>query len=365
MGRVEQVRDHDLLRDVAVKHLHSELIKDPRMLDQFLWEARVTAYLEHPNTVPLHDLGLTSQGELYITMKLVRGVTLQTVITDARETRAEQFALAARLRMFLQLCNGISFAHSRGVLHRDLKPANVMVGAFGEILITDWGLALPLPDASGDTLRAILPDALATQSAGTPLYMSPEQAAGEPLDARSDLYALGVILYELIALRSPYDASSVREVIDQVMNAQTIPLAEAMADVSSSVAAVVEKAMALRTQERYPTVRALSKDVEAVLDGHTPAAEQVSLVRRATRYYVARDPAMARLRVIDIDLWAFSGMLLGTAVTVLVARWTPLPAWVGWVSLLMAFLVAATPTFRWLRLRASRPQAREPQGHSQ
>jgi serine/threonine-protein kinase len=116
-----------------------QLRRPRRGAAQFLWEARVTALLDHPNIVPVHDLGLTPEGELFMTMKLVCGATLEAVIVEAREAGADGLNLTRRLRMFLQLCNAVSFARARGVLHRDLKPANVMVGEFGEVLVTDWG----------------------------------------------------------------------------------------------------------------------------------------------------------------------------------------------------------------------------------
>jgi serine/threonine-protein kinase len=330
-----------LLRDVAVKHLRPELLADAAMLAQFLWEARVTAYLDHPNIVPIHDLGMNETGELFFTMKLVRGATLETVVAARTES------LTRRLRMFLQLCNAIAFAHARGVLHRDLKPANVMVGEFGEIIVTDWGLALPLPGGDDEGLRSALPDGMAKLSAGTPMYMSPEQIRGDALDVRADVYALGVMLYELIALRPPYEAASVPALFAKALQGDAIPLTGA----SPSLAAVVARAMAVEAGSRYASVDALARDVESVLDGGTPGAERVSLLRRAARYYVARDPAMAGLRVVDIDSWAFSAMLCGLGVAALASRWITLPLWAGIAAFAAALLVGAPATIRWLRLR--------------
>lgn len=351
MGRVERVRDCDLLREVAVKHLHPELLQKSGSLEQFLWEARVTAHLDHPNIVPVHDLGVTPDAELFFTMKLVRGATLESLISEARSSDVERFGLTRRLRLFLQLCNAVSFAHSRGVLHRDLKPSNLMVGEYGEALVTDWGLALALAGTASDGLRGAMPGGLERQSAGTPLYMSPEQAAGQTLDTRSDIYSLGVILYELVALRSPYRAANLQQLLQELKSGKVEPLTRVAPLTTTSLAAVVAKAMALQPEQRYATVTALADDVERVLEGRTPSAESASLVRRAARYYVARDPGMSKLRVVDIDQWAFSAALLGAGCAVLLARWfTPRPR-IGWLLLLGALLISLPPTVRWLRLR--------------
>jgi serine/threonine protein kinase len=351
MGRVERVRDRDLLREVALKHLRPELLHDPDSLEQFLWEARVTASLDHPNIVPVHELGVSPAGELFFSMKLVHGATLESLIANARESRGAYVSRNKRLRLFLQLCNAVSFAHSRGVLHRDLKPSNVMVGEYGETLVTDWGLAVPLPGPAGEPWRELMPAGLSLKSAGTPLYMSPEQAVGETLDARSDIYTLGVILYELVALRGPYRARSVAEVLSEIVKGLAVPLARAAPSASSSLACVVHKAMAFEPAQRYQSATELARDLEQVLEGQTPDAEQISLLTRAARYYVARDPAMAHLRVVDIDQWAFSAMLVGAGVAVLTSRWYSSTPRLGWLLLLAACLLSLPPTLRWLRLR--------------
>lgn len=349
MGRVERMRDRDLLRDVAIKHLLPELRSNRRLVEQFLWEARVTAHLDHPNIVPVHDLATAADDHLYFTMKLVRGESLEAAIARWREedhphARAN---LNRRLRLLLPVCNAVAFAHSRGVLHRDLKPANVLLGEYGEVLVGDWGLAIPFGER-GRELAAIAPSWIAAQSAGTPSYMSPEQVAGEPLDERSDVYTLGVILYELVALRGAFRGASIDEVLSKVKHGEAPPLGAVLPDVSSALAAVVGKAMAVAREDRYPDVRALSEDLETVLDGGTPSAEAASLPTRAARYYVGRDPAMSRLRVIDIDFWALSAFFVGGAASAYLARVTA-PYW--WGLALAAIVFGAPPTVRWLRLR--------------
>jgi serine/threonine-protein kinase len=352
-GRVERVFDEALLREVAAKQLKPELRGEPALLQQFLWEARVTAYLDHPNIIPVHDLARAPDGTLYFTMKLAAGNTLAAeleALAAGDRSVAERLPLPRRLRQFLQLCHAVSFAHARGVLHRDLKPANVMLGEHGEVLVTDWGLALPLPGPAGDALLHHLPDESTRGRSGTPLYMSPEQARGEALSARSDVYTLGAILYELVSLRRAVDAPGPREAMDKVARGEVRPLEGA----SPSLAAVIHRAMAFSPDERYPTVIALAADVETVLDGRTPDAEDASVVRQATRYYLGHDPAMGRLRVVDIDLWVLGGFLAGVGVALKV-----LPSFSStwWAWIVAGGLAVVRPTLRFVngrrRLRRS------------
>ncbi len=348
MGTVDAVWDADLMRHLAVKRLRPELREDARMVRQFLWEARVTAHLDHPNVVPIHDLALGDGGSLFFTMKRARGRTLETCIADAKpESDGEPFSLPRRLRTFVQICHAISFAHARGVLHRDLKPANVMIGEHGEVLVMDWGLAVPLPGERGDALRALRPageDSFG--SSGTPLYMSPEQACGTPLDERSDVYALGVMLYELASLSRPYDATTLPQLLARITAGEVKPLAS-VPGVSPSLVAVVARAMSLDPAARYPNVEALREDVDHVLDGHTPEAESASMVQRATRVYLSRDRGLSRLRVIDIEMSMTSAMLFGAAVCgLLLAR----GVW-PWALAGAAVFIAVPPFRRWLRER--------------
>ncbi len=347
MGRVERVWDADLMREVAAKELRPELCENARLLQQFLWEARVTAFLDHPNIVPVHDLGVSPAGHLYFTMKLVRGQSLESALdelTRGDESATRNLSEQRRLRMFLQLCNAVAYAHSLGVLHRDLKPANVMLGPHGEVLVTDWGLAIPLPGPEGDSLREQVPENLARSGSGTPVYMSPEQAREEELDARSDVYALGAILFELVELRRAVEAETVAGILVKVSTGDVAAPAKATAP----LAAVIRKAMALERAERYQSATELAEEVETVLDGRTPVAEGASVLTQATRYYFSHDPAMSRLRVVDIDLWVGSMFFLGAAAAVGFAKWITIDWW--WL-LLAGFALAIPSTRRWLLLR--------------
>jgi serine/threonine protein kinase len=354
MGRVDQARDCDLLRDVAVKLLRPELAGDVAMLDQFLWEARVTAHLDHPNIVPVHDVGRFDDG-VFFTMKLIRGATLEATLAAVHDEAAAaraQMPRNRRLRLFLQLCNAVAFAHARGVLHRDLKPSNVMVGEFGELLVTDWGLALPLETEAGRQMAMLMPASLATLSAGTPAYMSPEQARGDKLDERSDVYSLGVILYELAGLSPAFEGSSAPVVLTKVLGGQVRRLQDVDPSLSPSLVAVVTKAMALDAADRYASVAELADEVEAVIDGGSPAAEHASMIRRAARFYVGHDPALGKLRVVDLDVMVLCGLLLGvgsTGVALEGAR-----TWWGWACVVASFVASVPTLVRWIRARADR-----------
>ena len=348
MGLVDAVWDADLMRHLAVKRLRPELREDARLVRQFLWEARVTAHLDHPNIVPIHDLAIGERGSLFFTMKRARGLTLEAKLQTARDGDGSTFSLPQRLRTFVQICHAVSFAHSRGVLHRDLKPANVIVGDHGEVLVMDWGLAMPLPAERGAALRALrgAEDDMGGSS-GTPLYMSPEQVRSEELDERSDVYALGVILHELVSLASPYDATSLPQLLGSIASGERRPLSRGTKEMSSSLVAVVDRAMALAVSDRYGGVDALREDIEQIMDGHTPSAEKASLARRAARLYFSRDRGLSRLRVVDVELLMTSALLGGAAI---VGLWMAASTWPTLLAC-TAVLLGTPPTLRWLRER--------------
>jgi WD40 repeat protein len=276
--------DRELQREIAVKIMRQE---GAGARARFTAEARITARLEHPNIVPVHDFGHLPDGVPYLSMKRVQGRSLYDVVRDG------ELSLERRLDLFRRVCDAVAFAHARGVLHRDLKSSNVMVGAFGEVLLMDWGLARPMragPEAregSGDPPPS--PRPFATQAGavvGTPAYMPPEQAAGrlEELDERSDVYSLGAILYELLTGRPPL-SGEVREVLAKV-RAGAIPRPSAVARVPRELEAVVRMAMALRPEDRHPSAVALRDDVEAWLEHRPLPHARSSLAERLSKWTV-------------------------------------------------------------------------------
>ncbi len=260
MGRVLAAEQVALRREVAVKVLRDDI--DPERRGILLREALVAGRLEHPNIVPVYLLGTTPEGAPLFVMRRIAGVPWSRVLRDP-EAAPDFFAEARRdplrfnLSIFTRVCEAAHFAHARGVLHRDIKPENVMLGAFGEVYLVDWGLAVALAD---DGL--LQPAHAATALAGTPRYMAPEMAAclAGSLDPRTDVFLLGAVLYELVAGHAPFDAPTV---IDQLFRAhagQYDPLPD---DVAPELAAIVTRALARDRDQRHPTVDALRR---AVLD---------------------------------------------------------------------------------------------------
>jgi len=202
MGAVFLVRDRELDRPVALKVLHARP-GDPEGGARMMKEARILARLEHPSIVPVHDCGVLPDGRFFYAMKLVRGQRLDQCVSPT-------LALAERLQLFLKICDAVAFAHAHGVIHRDLKPQNIMLGAFGEVLVMDWGVAKEIGDRPQPSAPDDGPQVLSAQTSqgtviGTPGYMAPEQARGEVdlIDERADVYALGAILHFLLTGRAP------------------------------------------------------------------------------------------------------------------------------------------------------------------
>ena len=240
MGMILAARDVNIRRVTAMKVLTAENPTDKQLL-RFIEEAQITGQLEHPNIVPVHELGVSDSGRIYYTMKMVEGVTLLDVIKGVREHRHEiidKYPISRLLTVFAKVCDAVAFAHSRGVIHRDLKPDNVMIGDFGEVLLMDWGLAKVVGDKAmlsgmieedGVSLEEAVNRIPARQSManqrtlegqilGTPNYMPPEQAAGKisELDKRTDIYSLGGVLYDLLCLRAPIEGANLKEMVEKI-----------------------------------------------------------------------------------------------------------------------------------------------------
>ncbi|MCB9779564.1 MAG: protein kinase [Alphaproteobacteria bacterium] len=286
MGRVLASTDLRLRRQVARKEVAADDTETTRRLTQEVW---ITAQLDHPGIVTVFDAGRSRDGRLFYTMRLIRGRSLHDALLE-RVTLDQRLQL---LRHYLDACEAVAYAHSQGVIHRDLKPANIMVGEFGETQVMDWGLARTLDDEQGRALRQAAdlsrhgPRTVTGAVVGTPAYMSPEQAAGDAVDCRTDVWSLGVVLYELLAGRPPFSGQSSRKVLAQVLSAQLPPLP---ADAPRELAAIVDRALQREPADRYPDARALAQDVQAFLDGRRVDAfdyRPVDLARRLGRAWRA------------------------------------------------------------------------------
>ena len=305
VGAVLAATDRTLRRDVAIKVLHEGADSD-RARVAFMEEAQITGQLQHPGVVPVHELGLDDEGRPYLAMKRVSGHTFREAIRRAWSRAGDDGADAARRRLlevFLKVCEAIAYAHNRRVIHRDLKPDNVMVGAFGEVHVMDWGLARPInaqtddavdgdpeddSDAGSDILNSrVMTDRREAGQAltmvgtvvGTPEYMAPEQATGgQQLDEGVDIHALGGILYTLLTDQLPFTGRNQNEVLAAVLEHQLEPPSSRAPDklVPRELDAVVMKAMARRRRERYRSVLDLMSDIRRYLSGHTLTAADYS-----------------------------------------------------------------------------------------
>jgi serine/threonine protein kinase len=278
LGEVFVAYDEELDREVAVKEIQERYADDPESRARFLREAKITGALEHPGIVPVYGLGSYVNGRLFYAMRFIEGQSLEDALrhfhtTDwSNKKGSREVALAGLLRRFVDVCNAVAYAHSRGVLHRDLKPANVLLGPYGETLLVDWGLAKPLQPIEGQATpdRFVRPGLLggeATQAGavvGTPAYMAPEQAAGHSaaVGRASDIYSLGATLYHLLAGCAPFGGGEMLDVLMRVVQGQYRPVREANPSVPAGLAAICGKAMALGPQDRYASAKELATAVE-------------------------------------------------------------------------------------------------------
>ncbi len=285
MGTVYLARDHRLDRAVALKEAASGGDTAARLGR----EARITAGLEHPGIVTVHDSGVTEDGRPFYTMRLLRGRALSQVLAERR-------ALADRLglvRHYLDACNAVAFAHAQGVIHRDLKPANIMVGGFGETQVVDWGLAtraggaVATEGASGRADAEVDADRTRTGAVlGTPAYMSPEQARGEAALPQADVWSLGAVLAELLSGEAPWGEGTSDELLARARTGGPPPL-RPLPGAPAELVAIAMRATAADPAFRYPDAGALAVDVEAWLDGRPVHAHRYTPWELLQRLYRA------------------------------------------------------------------------------
>jgi serine/threonine-protein kinase len=314
LGVVSVALDEELHREVALKEIRDRYANEPEPRMRFLLEAEITGGLEHPGIVPVYGLGHHPDGRPFYAMRFVRGESLKEAIARyhgepgrisagssgepgrasagslSKSGRPDPSPLAFRrlLSRFLDVCNAIAYAHSRGVLHRDIKPANILLGPYGETLVVDWGLAKVVgrdePGASDDpgerTLRPISAsgsgETMPGTALGTPAYMSPEQAEGrlDLLGPASDVYSLGATLYVVLTRRAPFDSTDAAKFLPKVQRGDFARPRALNPSIPKPLEAICLKAMALEPSDRYQSPRALAEDIE-----HWLADEPVSAYR--------------------------------------------------------------------------------------
>jgi serine/threonine-protein kinase len=328
LGEVSLARDTELGRDVALKEIQQRYANSPTYRARFLREAEVTGGLEHPGIVPVYGLGAYPDGRPFYAMRFIRGTTLKEA-ADAfhqadrarRDPQERNLALRDLLGRFVDACNAVAYAHSRGVLHRDLKPGNIMLGKYGETLVVDWGLAkiVGQTDGAGATSEEPLRPTPGTESGltemgvviGTHGYMSPEQATGQidRLGPASDVYSLGATLFHLLTSRPPHATPFPVQGAEETKKATAVatgtapggPIGEAARPtrvkpaVPAALEAVCRKALAPQPENRYATLRALAEDVERWL-----ADEPVSAYREPWRTRLGRWARMHKALVTGV-----------------------------------------------------------------
>jgi tetratricopeptide (TPR) repeat protein len=312
MAEVWRARDRDLGRSLAVKVLQQGLRGRPELVQRFREEAQVTGQLQHPGIPPVHEVGTLPDGRPFFAMKLVKGRTLDELLKERQGPHAD---LPRLLGIFEAVCQAVGYAHSKGVLHRDLKPANIMVGAFGEVQLMDWGLAkvrarpdggAAATEASGvATVRSLTPGLSSQAGAvlGTPAYMAPEQARGEveQLDERADVFGLGAILCVVLTGRPPYAGSSVQEVCAR---AAAGDVADALARLDgcgadAELVALAKACLAPARQERPADAGAVAQRVAGYQAGVQERLRQAELERARAEVQAAEERRRAEVQAAE------------------------------------------------------------------
>jgi serine/threonine protein kinase len=273
MKAIWEVNDRRTARKVAMALIQPDKIASQKDINAFLYEARLTSNLQHPNIIPIYDIALDENGNPYFTMKALKGETLDEILKKLRAGSPGEYSHTRLLGIFLKVCNAIDYAHTKGVIHLDLKPSNIIVGEFGDVHVLDWGLATLVTHPNESGHGAI---------GGTPGYMAPEQAQNTPgeINFQTDVYMLGAILYEILTHHCPIEGKATKEVLQKTVRGE-IPLPAQRAPkqkIPAALGAISMKAMATDPAARYATVAALIRDLQQFMDGFATRAENPTFI---------------------------------------------------------------------------------------
>jgi serine/threonine-protein kinase len=266
---VRRMYDPSLRRRVAVKTLSADLAGNPRAQRDFVQEAEITAQLDHPNIIPIHELAMVD-GRASFSMRLIRGQTLRQALASWWSGPDDADTIYRALNVFLRVCDAVAFAHSRGVIHRDIKPDNVMVGSFGEVYLVDWGVASLIAPTGAEPAVSVSSERHTRSGVrGTPAFMAPEQAKGmlPAIGERTDVFGLGALLYYILTGHPPFEGSSDSESLTRARAGLfQDPEQTERGRNASALCRIVRKAMAPASEDRHASVLELEADVRGFLN---------------------------------------------------------------------------------------------------
>ena len=308
-GAVYLAHDNELDRRVAFKQLWPAKAENPVVLRRFMREAQITAQLIHPSITPVYGLTSGVDGKPAYTMQAIEGVTLTQLLERVRiavtenEFLGNELQLRTRLEYFRRVCDAMAYAHSRGILHRDLKPDNIMIGAYNQVYVMDWGIARRMGVlAREDSIDYAMPQEATDlqvveeldgatrvgQLVGTPQYMSPEQVRGfhRDLDERSDIYSMGIILYRMVFLKQAFKQTTLMNLLDAILEGDIQPFEafDSRVKVPHELVAIIRKATHRLPSERYRSVEEFSADINRFLRGQTVLAAPENIFQRTGRW---------------------------------------------------------------------------------
>jgi eukaryotic-like serine/threonine-protein kinase len=320
MGVVYGARDREVDRQVALKVIRPEFSNRPEILNRFKHELILARQITHRNVIRIFDFG-QADGIKFITMELVEGTDLRSLLR-----RGDSIALNEKVKIVIQICLALEAAHEEGVVHRDLKPQNVVVENSGRVVVMDFGIARSMEDVGITSTGALV---------GTPAYMSPEQAKGEKIDTRSDLFSLGIVFYELLTGEAPYVAETAMGLLLKRVQERPIPPADRNRETPQVLSDVVLRCLAVDRDERYQSAREIVQDLEAWVG--SPGTSRTVMNTRAASGRLGKSPqgrtivTPAMMMMADASTWKWIAVSLGALVLVIAGvfaalRWVSKPA---------------------------------------